>query len=135
MTFYAISPMAAPRMTKRDRWKNRPVVVAYFAFRDEVRARRVEVPIPSKVIFWMPMPKKWSNKKRREMDSAPHLIRPDLSNMLKALEDAVFHEDAIVWSVWPEKRWHSVPGIEIIPLMPPAGIGTEAASFLRKEAV
>ncbi len=116
MTFYAITPLAAPRLTNRDRWKKRPVVVAYFAFRDEVRARRVEVPIPSRVTFWMPMPKGWSGSKKREMDSTPHLVRPDLSNMLKALEDAVFYEDACVWSVWAEKRWAIVPGIEILPL-------------------
>jgi Holliday junction resolvase RusA-like endonuclease len=114
--FYPIDPMAAPRLTNRDRWKKRPVVMAYFAFRDEVRARGVVVPIPSKVTFWMPMPKSWSAKKRREMDAKPHLVRPDLSNMLKALEDAVFDEDAAVWSIWPEKRWSSRPGIEVRPV-------------------
>jgi len=115
--FYQISPMACPRMTKRDVWKKRPVVVAYFAFRDEVKARRVSMPIPSKVIFWMPMPKAWSRKKKLEMDSAPHTVRPDLDNMLKGFTDAVFpKEDAAVWSVWPEKRWSTRPGIEVLPL-------------------
>jgi Holliday junction resolvase RusA-like endonuclease len=116
MTFYPITPKAAPRLTRRDRWKKRPVVVSYYAFRDEVRGSAMAVPIPSKVIFWMPMPSTWSGKKRREMANTPHLVRPDLSNMLKALEDAVWGEDAIVWSIWPEKRWSATPGIEVLPI-------------------
>src|SRR5258707_721634 len=72
---YPIAPVACPRMTNRDRWKKRPVVQAYFAFRDEVKARRVSMPIPSKIIFWMPMPKALSRKKKLEMDNAPHSVR------------------------------------------------------------
>ncbi len=110
-------PLACPRMTARDRWKKRPVVLAYFAFRDEVRACRVSVSIPSKVIFWMPMPKGWSQKKKREMEEMPHTVRPDLDNMLKALIDSVWpEEDGMVWSLWPEKRWSSKPGIEVLPI-------------------
>lgn len=108
--------MAAPRLTNRDRWKKRPVVLDYFAFRDEVRARGVKVPIPSKVTFWMPFPVSWSLKKKRLMNAAPHLVRPDIDNLLKALIDAVFpEEDAMVWSIWSEKRWGSSPGIEVMP--------------------
>jgi Holliday junction resolvase RusA-like endonuclease len=118
MTFYPITPMAAPRLTNRDRWKKRPVVLEYFAFRDEVAARRVSLPIPSKIIFWMPIPPSWSKKKQRDADSAPHEQTPDIDNLLKALMEAVFRDkDAIVWSVWPEKRWSSKPGIEVLPIM------------------
>lgn len=116
MTFYPICPMACPRMTARDRWKKRKPVLEYFAFRDEVRARGVTVPIPSKVTFLMPMPKGWSQKKKRLMNAEPHLVRPDIDNLLKALIDSVFpDEDAMVWSIWPEKRWSSSPGIEVVP--------------------
>ncbi len=124
MTFYPINPVAAPRMTRSDTWKHRPVVDAYFSFRDEVKLRQVSLPIPSKVIFWMPMWPSWSAKKKLEMDTTPHLQTPDIDNLLKALLEAVFRDcDARVWSVWSEKRWSSVPGIEVITLtscLPPS---------------
>ncbi len=122
MTFYAICPMAAPRMTQRDRGSQRAIgqrstVQKYFAFRDEVAARQVKMPIPSKVIFWMPIPPSWPKKKKLEAEGAPHTQTPDIDNLLKALLEGVYRDhDAIVWSVWSEKRWSSKPGIEIIPL-------------------
>ena len=116
MTFYPISPVACPRMTKRDRWKKRPVVVAYFAFRDEVRLAKVNLPIPYKVTFHVEMPPSWTKKKRIAMDGTPHLDTPDKDNFEKAFLDALFGNDSHVWSGWAEKRWASVPGIEVIPL-------------------
>jgi Holliday junction resolvase RusA-like endonuclease len=103
-------------MTRKDRWAKRPVVQEYFTFRDEVQARRVKLPIPSKVIFWMPMPPSWSKEKQRGHDGSAHEQTPDIDNLLKALLEALFHEDKIVWSVWPEKRWSSRPGIEVLPI-------------------
>ena len=117
MTFYAICPMAAPRMTQKDRWSGRAVVKEYFAFRDEVAARQVKLPIPSKVIFWMPIPPSWTKEKKLEADGTPHTQTPDIDNLLKALLEGVYRDrDAIVWSVWAEKRWARAPGIEILPL-------------------
>ena len=109
--------MAAPRLTNRDRWKKRSVVQEYFAFRDEVAARQVKLPIPSKVIFWMPIPPSWPKKKQLEAEGTPHTQTPDIDNILKGLLDGVYRDhDAIVWSVWAEKRWARAPGIEILPL-------------------
>jgi len=31
--------------------------------------------------------------------------RPDLSNLLKALEDAIYQEDSVIYNVYIEKRW------------------------------
>ncbi len=117
MTLYAICPMAAPRMTQKDRWKKRSVVQEYFAFRDEVAARQVKLPIPSKVIFWMPIPPSWSKKKKLDAEGTPHTQTPDIDNLLKALLEGVYRDrDAIVWSVWAEKRWALSPRIEVLPL-------------------
>jgi Holliday junction resolvase RusA-like endonuclease len=115
MTFYAIVPMAAPRMTVRDKWKKRPVVLAYWAFRDELRLRKVEIPIPCQIIFQMPMPQSWSNRKRKAMHWAPHTVRPDCDNLIKAVLDAILAQDGHVWSIWAEKRWSMNPGIRIEP--------------------
>ncbi len=104
-------------MTQKDRWAQRAIVKEYFAFRDEVAARRVELPIPSKVIFWMPIPPSWPKKNKLEAEGTPHTQTPDIDNLLKALLEGVYRDhDAIVWSVWAEKRWSSKPGIEVIPL-------------------
>ena len=117
MTFYPIAPVAAPRMTRRDKWLNRPIVAEYFAFRNNIRARGIEIPIPSKVTFWVKMPDSWSRKKRELMLRQPHEQTPDIDNFLKAILEAVFDKkDAKVWSIWPEKRWSNNPGIEVIPL-------------------
>lgn len=117
MTFYPIKPTPAPRLTQRDRWKKRDVVIRYFAFRDEVEARGVKIPIPSQVIFWMPMPASWSASKQQKMVGTPHTVRPDLDNLLKALLDSAFREeDATVWSIWPQKMWSIRPGIEVLHL-------------------
>lgn len=117
MPFYPITPIPCPRMTQRDKWKKRPVVMDYFAFRDEVKLRRVTIPIPCKVTFYLPMPQSWTEKKRLLMDGEPHTSsKADVDNLLKALLDSTFHNDGHVWSIWPEKRWSSNPGINIEPI-------------------
>lgn len=57
--------------------------------------------------FVLPMPKSWSHKKRIQMDGKPHMQRPDLSNMLKALEDAIYQEDSVIYTIHISKIWGS----------------------------
>lgn len=107
MKTYPIEPVAAPRMTARDKWKRRPCVLQYYAFRDEVRARGVKLDSPCKVTFFISMPQSWSKRKKADFAGRPHINTPDIDNLLKALLDSVFKDadDAHIWSVWPEKRW------------------------------
>lgn len=103
---YAIDPMGAPRMTRRDRWKQRPVVQRYHAFRDQVRALRVQVPeAGAHVTFVIPMPPSWSRAKREAHRWQPHQQRPDVDNLAKALLDAVFAEDCRVHDLRVTKLW------------------------------
>lgn len=113
MTEYFITPVTAPRMVASDRYKKRPEVLRYRAFQDEVRLRRVEVPSPGKITFYMPMPDSWSQKKRREWNGRPHLQRPDIDNLIKALLDSVFEHDSHIWSITAEKRWSDIPCIRV----------------------
>lgn len=113
MKTYSITPVPAPRMVRSDKWKKRPCVMRYFAFRDEVKAHGVQIPQPCKVVFWMPMPPSWSAKKRKSMNERPHLAKPDADNLTKALLDSVFGDDAHIWSIWAEKRWAYDGKIEI----------------------
>jgi len=40
------------------------------------------------------MPKSWSKKKKEEMYCQPHKQRPDLDNLIKALQDCLCEEDS-----------------------------------------
>lgn len=112
-----VPPCPAPRMTKADAWKNRPCVLRYRAFRDQVRieAMRVGYTLGAavRVTFYLPMPPSWSIKKRHTMVGTPHQQRPDIDNLTKAFLDAMESEDGFVWSIQAEKRWASAGEIRI----------------------
>ena len=107
MSEYPITPVPKPRMTQRDRWAKRPGVMRYRAFCDECRLRGVKLPeAGARVTFILPMPKSWPKRKRSEMDGQPHQAKPDTSNLLKALEDALHVDDAAIWHyAGVQKRW------------------------------
>ena len=116
---FQVEPCPAPRMTRRDKWKKRPCVMRYFAFRDEIRLqmRRVGLVPPKSdfhITFYVGMPESWSRKKKDEMDGQPHQVRFDLDNAMKAWMDSVFEEDGCVWDFRATKRWSSNPRIEIV---------------------
>lgn len=103
---YDITPMGKPRMTQRDKWLKRPETDRYWAFKDECRLKRVELPeAGAHVTFVLPMPKHWSPKKRREMDGQPHREKPDIDNLMKALMDALFDDDSRVHDIRASKVW------------------------------
>ena len=96
---YSITPCPKPRMTQSDKWKKRPAVMRYWAFKDEVRLKMGGVELDgSCVVFFIPMPKSWSKKRRDATLGHPHRSRPDISNLLKALEDALYGEDSHIAS-------------------------------------
>lgn len=113
---YYIVPVPKPRMTQRDKWAKRPCVLRYRAFCDRVRFARVKLPEPCRVIFHLPMPASWSKAKREKFDGQAHRQKPDLDNLLKALIDAVYREDAHLAFICAEKRWALEGAIEVIPL-------------------
>jgi Holliday junction resolvase RusA-like endonuclease len=112
--FYQIEPVAKPRQTQRDKWAKRPAVLRYRAFCDEVRLRNVHIPFAEcRVIFLVQMPESWSKKRKAEMDLTPHLQRPDLDNFIKAINDAQFGDDSMVWDMRGTKLWSTKPGIVV----------------------
>lgn len=113
MTVYNITPMGKPRMTQRDKWMQRPAVMAYRDFKDACKAQKMFIPAQCQIIFNLSMPTSWSKKRRTEMRGQPHQQKPDLDNMLKAVMDAVHEDDAHIWAVKAEKRWAEIPSIEI----------------------
>ena len=113
---FDVVPVAAPRMNRADRWKKRPCVVKYFAYRDQVRAIAEEqgVTLPERFYLWfqMPMPKSWGQRKKRMMFGALCRSKPDIDNLAKGFFDC-FGEDKHVWSVQITKTWHDKGGIVV----------------------
>lgn len=118
MPRFEIVPVAKPRMTQSDKWNNRPAVVRYWTFKDELQleARRQGFILPSSysVTFFIPMPQGWSQKKKKEMIGSPHRQKPDLDNLVKAINDALCpDDDAGIWETYAKKVWDIKGAIEI----------------------
>ena len=94
---YKITPVPKPRQTRSDKWKQRPCVMRYRAFSDEINAMDAKLYNGDSIAFTMPMPKSWSKKKKAEMNQQPHQQVPDLDNLLKALMDAIHKQDCALW--------------------------------------
>ena len=110
-----ISPVAKPRMTRRDRWKQRPVVQRYFAYKDQVRLMRVNLPqADAWCVFVIPIPKSWSKKKRARHLGAEHQQVPDVDNYIKGLLDAVYDDDSCVFDIRGTKIWGDTGCIVIL---------------------
>ncbi|MBO4148369.1 RusA family crossover junction endodeoxyribonuclease [Enterobacter ludwigii] len=106
MPKYIITPVGKPRMTRRDKWKQRPPVMRYRMFCDEARLHGIRVPESgAHITFVLPMPPSWSKKKREAMDGQPHQQKPDLDNLKKSLLDALFEDDSHIWGTRTSKIW------------------------------
>jgi len=107
-----VAPCSKPRMTQADKWKKRPSVVKFFAFRDAIKQSTIHnIALESfDIEFYIEMPKSWSKKKKELHNGNPHKQRPDLDNYIKAWCDSVFEEDSVVWRFKASKRWTDKPG-------------------------
>lgn len=119
-----VLPVPKPRQTRSDKWKKRPAVLRYRAFADELRLRKVDMPaFGAHIIFVMPMPKSWSQKRKCAMRGQPHESKPDKDNLEKAFLDAIHKEDSGVWDGQVTKLWGDTGKI-LIKTLPP-GMGAE----------
>jgi Holliday junction resolvase RusA-like endonuclease len=117
---FKIVPIAKPRMTKRDKWKHRPVVDHYYAFKDQIRLQANIMGLKDLpgaiegITFVIPMADTWSEVKKRKHDHAPHQQTPDLDNLNKALFDALNVQDKEIWYVGKLKKvWGRIGKIVI----------------------
>lgn len=105
-----ITPIPKPRMTRADAWKQRPVVLNYWAYKDDLQLKAKQAGFtlgPSfGVIFFIPMPHSWSQKKKAQMKGSPHQQKPDLDNLEKALMDCLAPgNDSYIWFKTSQKVW------------------------------
>jgi Holliday junction resolvase RusA-like endonuclease len=119
---YDIDPCPKPRMTRQDKWRGqkgrkpiRPRVARYRAFADECRLKIKQGLEGATIWFVLPMPKSWSDRKRAEHNGKPHRQKPDMSNLLKALEDALYDDDSTIANYGGlHKVWGVTGSIQII---------------------
>jgi Holliday junction resolvase RusA-like endonuclease len=111
---YRGDPVPKPRMTKSDKWKQRPVVLKYWAFKDafilDARLAGFKsdmTPLMLEVIAYIAMPNSWSKQKKLDHAGQPHTTRPgpDADNILKAVADSLVAEDVTIYRKTIEKRW------------------------------
>lgn len=103
---HPVTGVPKPRQTRSDKWQQRPAVVRYRAYADELRLRKVDLPESgAHVVFILPMPASWKPLKRAMMNGRPHQQKPDSDNLLKALLDAVKKDDSGIWDVRVSKYW------------------------------
>ncbi|HEX7050339.1 MAG TPA: RusA family crossover junction endodeoxyribonuclease [Longimicrobiales bacterium] len=110
-----VDPVAKPRMTRRDKWAQRPAVLNYRAYADALRAA-----LPRGVrggafhlTFQLAMPRSWTKAKRARMNGTPHKSKPDIDNLVKGVLDALMADDAHVWKVTAEKSWAEAGSVTI----------------------
>jgi Holliday junction resolvase RusA-like endonuclease len=115
---WEVAPFPKPRMTQRDKWKKRPVVVKYILFKEALKYFAEEncykVPEVLSITFVIGMPKSWSKKKKAQMLGKPHQQRPDLDNLIKAFKDALCEDDSHVHTYGAMKKvWGETPHIVV----------------------
>ena len=108
-----VTPIGKPRQTRRDKWAQRPCVLRYRAFADELRLAAGKLPADVHGLSWcayLPIPKSWSKTKRLAMYGAPHRQTPDKDNIEKAVMDALFKQDSGIYFGGGQKYWQLAEG-------------------------
>lgn len=120
-----VKPMGAVRMTRRGKWTN-PAAQRYLSYKQTIGNQLkkqfidelISGPIEVDLIFKMPIPESWSNKKKREAIGQPHVKKSDIDNLIKGVFDAsnkiIWNDDNQVYKVAATKIYSTAPGIEII---------------------
>ena len=114
-------PIGKPRQTQRDKWAKRPAVLRYRAYADALRLAAPKglpaEPFQLSVTFRIPMPATWPKRKRAEMDGQFHRQKPDVSNLLKSVEDALWSEDQQIAAACALKLWTAGPGLTSVTVI------------------
>lgn len=117
---FPVRPVPKPRMTQSDKWRHgeygkwrvRDCVKRYHEYQDMINIYRKDYELPNSftVVFGMPFPKRINKTKRAQLLGQPHLQKPDVDNLLKAIMDTLKTEDQTVWHVDARKVWATGEG-------------------------
>lgn len=61
------------------------------------------------ITFFIPCPKSWSQKKKRQYHFTLHQSKPDIDNLMKSFADSLLSEDKFIAHVEITKRWVDFP--------------------------
>ena len=111
-------PVTAPRQSQSSRWKPTPHIQRYRCYRDELRIRcnaaKFTLSDQIEMIFYLPMPKSWSKRRKLQMDNQPAKSNSkDIDNLAKAVMDALLPQDRHVWRIVASKFWAYSGGVHI----------------------
>jgi len=112
--YVPVIPVAKPRMTRSDKWKERDIVMRYRAFKDELRLSKIGslvLTAPMWLVFVLPLPPSWPKKRILSSNGKPHQQKPDIDNLVKGFLDALLEDDSVIYEVHALKVWGSNPGI------------------------
>ena len=78
----------------------------------------IDKPIEVDLTFNMPFPKSYSKKKRAELLATPHMLIPDLDNLIKNVLDRadniLWNNDKYIWNITARKVWSEQGNIIIV---------------------
>jgi Holliday junction resolvase RusA-like endonuclease len=101
VTTFNITPIGKPRMTQSDRWKKRPATMKYWEYKDRlnIQAKLLGFKVPEclEILFVIPMPDSWSEKKKAAMEGEPHQQKIDIDNAIKGFFDALCIQDNFIY--------------------------------------
>lgn len=100
-------------MTRSDKWKQRPAVMRYRAFCDELRLKVTLVSNKTLAVqtgamiltFGIPFAKSATKKFKEAHLNKPHQQKPDIDNLAKAILDALYTEDSHIHELHARKLW------------------------------
>jgi Holliday junction resolvase RusA-like endonuclease len=124
--FFPVEPMGAVRTTQKQKFVDKRAI-RYHQYKSDIAlmaaARKIK-PIQAgnpviirELVFYMPIPQSWSNKKKQEAIGQPHIKKPDIDNLVKGLFDSLngiaWADDNQVYEMHNVKKiYGEEPGIE-----------------------
>jgi Holliday junction resolvase RusA-like endonuclease len=117
-------PVGKPRMTQRDKWLKgsliRPAVRAYRNWAEGARlealragALSITRPCALELDAYFGMPASWTEKRKASGWGAPHRSTPDVDNIAKALMDALYDRDELIYKLRAAKFWDDGQGARL----------------------
>ena len=116
--FLMMPAVGKPTMVRGDKWKERPCVLAYRAFCDALRYKafgkntkqKLASPAALSVTCYF-------RAKEIIWDNRPHAVKPDADNILKAVSDALFSNDHMIYRTHCEKYWSMSKDMVIVEMV------------------
>lgn len=112
-----IVPLAKPRMVRSDAWKKRKCVLRYWDYKNELilsaKKQNFILEDSYEVLFTLPIPKLFSKKKKQGLVGECHRVKPDLDNLVKAINDCFNIADQSIYSIKAQKVYGETPSVKI----------------------